>query len=90
MPANVTRIAAASASEQLAAVRPDRQALMVFNDADMHLKVRVGGSATATDFSARVAPGQTWDCPAGFVKNSLYGVWDAGAIGAAQVTEELG
>lgn len=49
---------------QLAAYSENRRALSVFNDTGSAMVVKVGGGATPTSFTARIAAGALYQLPA--------------------------
>lgn len=86
--AALANVAASVASVVLAAANAGRRGLVVVNDsATATLYVALDGStASATNFSYVLLPGDTYEMARPVVTGAVTGVWDA-AVGTARVTE---
>lgn len=58
----------------------------IFNDSTSSLYVKLGTTASATDFWVKVAPGGYAEVPYGYT-GRIDGIWSADASGAARIVE---
>lgn len=83
----VSRVPASATSVTIFADNPDRIGAVVHNESLATLLIKYGATASATDYSYPIGPGETWEMPARpFYTGVIDGIWDA-ATGAAQCTE---
>lgn len=84
------RIAASVAVKALITGNSDRRNLILFNDSVGYLYVKYGPEASLTDFTFRLAPGETREVLSPYT-GAISGIWSAAAAGeACQVTELVG
>jgi len=76
------------ASQTLAALNTGRKGLIIFNDSSGILLIKFGTTASATDFTYRVNPFQTFEMLSGVIfTGRVDGIWLSDGGGAARVTE---
>jgi hypothetical protein len=83
--AAVTSVTAATAATALKAANTSRLGLTIFNNSASVLYVKLGTTASATDFSIKMAANSYYEVPFGY-NGAVTGIWVA-ADGAALVTE---
>lgn len=83
----VTSIPSAVTASVLAAADLGRVGFLIYNDSSADLYVKYGLEASTTDFTFKLAPGQTYEAPvAPNYVGVITGIWGA-VNGAARVTE---
>lgn len=83
----VSRVNDSASSVTLAAANTDRRALTIFNDSDEILYVKLGATASTTDFTVKVQPDGYYELPQPAYTGVVDGIWASDSSGAAQVTE---
>lgn len=83
--AAVTSVTAATAATALKAANTSRLGLTIFNNSASVLYVKLGTTASATDFSIKMAANSYYEVPFGY-NGAVTGIWVT-ADGAALVTE---
>lgn len=81
----ITRVASSAASVTVLALNAARIGAVIVNDSTKILYLKFGTTATSTDFTYKMLPGDTMEIPFGYT-GRIDGIW-AAANGAAQVTE---
>lgn len=78
-----------NSSTTLLEARSGMQGASVFNNSDQILYLLQGlGTASATNFSVKLDPGDYWESPHPYyVRGGLSGIWAANSTGAALVTD---
>jgi CMP-2-keto-3-deoxyoctulosonic acid synthetase len=84
--AAVTSVTAATAATALKAANASRLGLTIFNNSTSVLYVKFGTTASATDFSIKMAANSYYEVPFGY-NGAVTGIWVAADGGAALVTE---
>jgi len=84
-----SRAVSSTTSAELLAANGQREGLTVFNDdANTLYLLFADGTASATNYTVRVAGGGYVESLPGFVyTGAVNGVWDVDGTGAAQITE---
>ena len=87
--ATVTSVNDLNTVQTLKAANASRVALYVYNDSDQALYIKLGSTATTSDFSVKVAAGGFYELPNNPVIYSgiVTGIWAADSTGAAKITE---
>lgn len=85
--AAVTSVNDQATSTTLLAANTSRKGAVIFNDSTSILYLKFGTTASATDFTMKLGPGES-----GYLTQPVYtgridGIWSADASGAARVTE---
>lgn len=75
----------ASVSQTFCNYNPDRLTSVIYNDSTANLYLKFGQTASATDYSLLVYPGQGYELPSGYT-DVVSGIW-ASANGQARVTD---
>lgn len=81
----LSNVAWSASSVTLKAANAERRALIIVNDCDVALFVKLGATASATSYSYKLNPGEAF-------RETQYtgivdGIWEAGGTGAARLTE---
>lgn len=85
--ASISRVAASVTSVTLLAENANRRRLILYNESTADLYVKFGATASATSYTVKLGPGDTYESPTDWVYTGVIdGIWSA-ANGAAQVTE---
>lgn len=84
---SVTNVSAQATSVTVAAANAARRGLLVFNDADKNLYLKLGATASVTSYSVRIAAGGYYEVPNPSYSGIVDGIWEAAPTGAARVTE---
>lgn len=82
----VTRVNSSTSSIQLVAANPNRIALYLYNDSTATQYVKIGTTASLTDFSIRLTPHMTYEMPIPIYVGQID-VISSSNNGAIQVTE---
>lgn len=87
-----TTVSASTSQVVIAASRPTRRGLLIYNDSTQDLYIKYVTGVSSTSFTLKVAPAWYARMPWGGVYSGIiYGVWGgADASGRAQVTELIG
>lgn len=83
--AAITRVNDAATNQTILAANDSRVRAIIFNDSTEILYLKYGTTATSTDFTHKLQPGDTV-----FIddyRGKIDGIWANNASGAAQVTE---
>jgi hypothetical protein len=84
----VTRVNASLTNVTLKALNNNRGRLMVYNEpTNGNLYLKYGATATVTDYTLIILPGQYWEMPDPVDPVQVDGIWVGAIAGAAQVTE---
>ncbi len=85
--ASSVTIASATAAAAVLGVSAGRMGMVVVNDSsNANLYLAYAGTASATSYTYKVAPGQTWEMPSPIYNGLITGIWDV-AVGAARITQ---
>lgn len=85
--ATISRVASSASSVQLLASNASRTRVIVHNESTAVLRMKFGTTASATDYTYLLNPGETFESPVMPVYTGrIDGIW-AAANGAAQITE---
>ena len=82
----VSRINASISSVRLLEINSNRRMAFFFNDSTSAMYLKMGITASTTDFSVKIAAGGYLELPQPSYDGIIDAIWDA-ANGAAQVTE---
>jgi len=90
---NVTSVASSAANVTLLAANLNRKAVVIFNDSNQILYVKLGVTASLTSFTYRVTPNATLELPPVLPTGQPWvgqidGIW-ASANGSARITEQM-
>ena len=86
--ASVTSVDDSNTVQTLLAANTSRKGYKIYNDSTVTLYVKLGTSATTTDYSFQIAPNGFYENVAGGVHTgAITGIWSANASGAAKITE---
>lgn len=83
----VTSVNSAAANTNLLAARRGRVGASVYNASSAILYLKLGTTATTSDYSVQLAAGAYYEVPFGYNGN-IDGIWSA-ANGAAKITEVI-
>ena len=83
----LSNVADAATSQTLLSANSGRKGAIVYNDSSEFLYLKYGGTASATSFTAKIAPSGYWEMPQPIYTGVIDGIWSADASGAARVTE---
>lgn len=87
--ATVTVVPQTTVSTELLAPNLNRKGLSVFNFSNKVLYLKLGPSASTSDWSIRMAPGATLERAYPTYAGQITGTWAAAGSGSARVTEEV-
>lgn len=80
-------VSSGTVSQQFLAENSSRTGLQLYNNGTATLYVKLGGSASTTDFTERpIEANAYWEMPFPVYRGSIHGVWDS-ANGTAVITE---
>lgn len=82
----VTSVNDSATSVTLLASNASRLGASIFNDSTSILYVKLGTTASAIDYSARLEPQGYYEAPAKYT-GRIDGIWSSDSTGAAKVTE---
>ena len=85
--ADVTSVADLDTVQTLLAANTDRKGFSIHNDSTAILYVKLGATATSTDFSFRVVPQGYYESSSLIYLGIITGIWSADSTGAARITE---
>lgn len=99
--ATVTKVDASLTVVTLAAAKPTRRSLTIYNDATTSLYLKLGATATTDDYTVKILAGAYYELPAivdhittptshhitTCYQGVLTGLWITTATGSARVTE---
>ena len=88
--ATVANVAQNAAATTLLASNAARRGFVIHNDSESWqatLYVKFGASASLTDHTRPILPGETWERRGGYT-GVITGIWSAAGSGNARVTEE--
>jgi hypothetical protein len=84
----ITRVSQNAASVMLVAANGTRGYTVIHNESDSNLKIKYGTTASATSYTYKIRPDETWEMPSDYhYEGQIDGIWDAAGGGAAQVTD---
>lgn len=84
--ASVTSVADTASSTTLLSSNSSRRGASIFNDSTEILYVKFGTTASATDFTVKMAAGAYYEVPFGYT-GRIDGIWANNASGSARMTE---
>lgn len=85
--ATISRVAASATSVTLLAANENRRRVILYNESTADLYVKFGATASATSYTTKLGPGDTYESPTDWVYTGVIdGIWSA-ATGTAQITE---
>lgn len=85
--ATVTSVNDQATSTTVLAVNGSRRGAIIFNDSTSILYLKFGTTASATDFTMKLGPGESGRLTQPIYTGKIDGIWSADASGAARVTE---
>jgi hypothetical protein len=85
--AAVTAVASAATNTTLKAANTARIGLTIYNSDANALYVKMGATATTSDFSVVIPSGGYWEMPQPCYRGIVDGIWAADGSGSAHVTE---
>lgn len=83
--AAVTSVSGSATSVALLAANVNRLGAIIYNDSTALLYVKLGTTASSSDFSKKLAQDEGWEIPYGYT-GIIHGIWGS-ATGAALLTE---
>lgn len=84
---SITRVAISATAVTLKASNVDRKRLTIANDGNKDLYVKLGASATLTDYTVMLdRKGGYYELPFNYT-GAITGIWSAAGTGGAQITE---
>jgi hypothetical protein len=83
---SVTSVNDSASSVQLLAANTSRLGATIFNDSSEALYVKLGTTASTTDFTVKVAADGYYEVPFNYT-GRVDGIWSADSTGAARITE---
>jgi hypothetical protein len=84
--ATVTSVNDTASSTTLLASNASRLGVSIFNDSTVALYIKLGTTASATDFTVKLITDDYYEVPAGYT-GRIDGIWASDASGAARITE---
>lgn len=84
--ATVTSVNDSASNVTLLAANANRLGASIFNDSTSNLFVKLGATASQTDFTVKIAGGGYYELPYHYT-GRMDGIWSADSTGAARVTE---
>lgn len=84
---SVTSVNDSNTNQTLLSADPSRKMAIIFNDSTEILYVKLGATATTTDYSFQVQPKGYFEMPAQAYSGQIDGIWAANASGAAKITQ---
>lgn len=85
--ATVSRVSGSASNTTLLAANASRTRVIIYNESTADLYVKFGATASATSYTTKLGPGDTYESPTDWVYTGIIdGIWSA-ANGAAQITE---
>jgi hypothetical protein len=81
----VTSVSASAASVQLLAINTNRKDCALYNDSTSAVRVKLGTTASATSFTAKLDAGGYYEIPYGYT-GRIDAIWDS-ATGSMRITE---
>jgi len=81
-----TSVASNAANVTLLAANAARKGAMITNDGSNNLFVKLGATASATSYTAKLIPGAYYELPSPVYTGIIDGIWDV-ATGSARITE---
>lgn len=85
--ASVTSVADTASSTTLLASNASRRGATIFNDSSEILYVKFGATASATDYTIKMAAGSYFEFPVPCYTGVVDGIWANNSTGAAKLTE---
>ena len=82
-------VPASGTTVELAAAHTHRRGLLIYNDADLPLYVKLGMGASTSSWTVKLYTNDAYELPNPMYLGSVTGVWAAGAVGQAMVTESV-
>lgn len=82
----VTSVADSASSVTILAANTSRRGATIYNDSTEILYLKLGATATTTDFTVKMVSDAYYEVPFGYV-GIIDGIWAANAGGSARVTE---
>jgi len=83
--ATLSNVSSSASSVTVLASSTSRSGVIIYNDSTAVLYLKYGTTASATSFTYRIGPGDTWEMPSPIFTGTLDGIW-ASANGNARVT----
>ena len=84
-----TAVAASDVAVVLALANVNRRGLIIYNDTDRALYVKLGADATLDSWTAKLYKDDVYELPSPIYTGEVTGIWDAGVGGRAMVTESV-
>lgn len=84
--ATTSSIAASISSVTLLAANVSRRGATIFNDSNRILYVRLGSTASTTNYTVQLGTDAYYEVPYGYT-GEINGIWVAGSSGNARITE---
>lgn len=84
--ATTSSVADSATSVSLLAANTARVGATVYNDSTEALYLKLGATASLTDFTVKLVAGAYYEAPYGYV-GAIDGIWAANASGSARITE---
>lgn len=85
----ITSVADSASNQTLLASNANRLGFTIYNDSDKAVYVKLGATATVTDFTKLLLPNDFWGTKDLGVNYTgiIDGIWEANSTGSARVTE---
>lgn len=84
--ATVTSVADSASNQTLLASNTNRKGASIHNDSTVDLYVKLGTTATTTDFTIKMAANSYYEVPYNYT-GRIDGIWASDASGSARITE---
>jgi hypothetical protein len=84
--ATESNVSASASNVTVLALNAARKGAVIYNDSGSYLYLKLGATSSATSFTNKVAPGQSFQLPVNGYTGIIDGIWDV-ADGTARVTE---
>ena len=83
----VTSVNDLNTVQTLLAANTSRKGVKIYNDSTVTLYVKLGTTATTSDYSFQIAPQGFYETSGSVYTGAITGIWSADASGAAKITE---
>lgn len=84
--ATLSSVNSTASNTAILAADPDTVHVTIYNSDENALLIKYGATASASSFTYRIRPGETWDMPYRYV-GQIDGIWEANGAGTAFITK---
>jgi hypothetical protein len=85
--ATLSNPSASATSATVLAANANREGAIFVNDADKICYLKFGATASATSYSRKLMPGESYELPRAAYTGKVDGIWETGPTGKLYVTE---